>query len=345
MLHTPGGGSNDILHRNLEPYLQSHVTNDQALVTWKEGPRTGETYDSVALAECDFSTTPSIEHIEEQIVERFAEHQAKDISPDTYIPNERERVWRAVGEAITILYKAYYGTPSLGNGIELAQMFDLDGKGEAYNMFSNKIIKDGRRAYLAELGLRHDIRGLDISHGDSMTGVHMASDLCFAGDGDLAEYSSMALTHSTVTDITPAIIQMKALACDDARARANLSKMSGENKRGRASGGEYVFFWPDDSVTETQPFTKAFDPYAGLELPAVWGIKNTKPMEDAGLVIKNGHWQNEKRVAGAVPLEFYSNLWVPPMAVERHTKLLTSHGFGHIQVSPFPKLLSRRTAT
>jgi hypothetical protein len=215
-------------------------------------------------------------------------------------------------------------------------MFDLDGEGEKYNTFANRIIRDGRRAYLGSLGLRYGMKGLDISYGASHTGSDTVSRHYFVGDSDLEEYSSMALTHSTVSDITPAIIQMKAIACDDTRAAENLSKMSGETKRGEASGGEYVFFWPNTTITRTDPFGRAFDPHAGLELPAVWGIKDTKPLERAGIEIKDGHWQNEKRVTGKVPLEFFTNLWVPPTVVARHTKLLASHGFGHIQVSPFP---------
>ena len=226
--------------------------------------------------------------------------------------------------------------PPANNGIESAQVFDLNGAGEKYNTFANSIIKDGRRAYLADLGLRYGIKGLDISYGASMAGVSTVSKLCFAGDGDLSEYSSMALTHSTVTNITPAIIQMDAVVCDNTRSKANFSKMSGEIKRASPDDGGYVFFWPDTTITRTDPFARAFDPHADFDLPAVWGIKDTKPLENAGIEIKDGYWQNEKRIAGEVPLEFFTNLWVPPVAVAQHAKLLASHGFGHIQVSPFP---------
>lgn len=322
--------------RDLEPYLQSRVVDDTALISWKEGPRTGDVYDSVRLDDCNFSDTPSIEGLEEQIIERFIEHRAGNIDPGSYESNERQRVSQAIGEAIATLYTAYYGNSSAGNGIELAQMFDLDGEGEKYNVLANKVIGDGRRTYLGKLGLRYAMKGLDISYGNSMIGIDTVSRLCFAGDGDLDEYSSMALTHSTVTDITPAIIQMKAITSDDVRAEAGLSKMSGETKRGEAHGSEDVFFWPDTTITRTNPFGRAFDPDAGLELPAVWGIKDTRPLQNAGIQIKDGYWQNEKRIGRKVPLEFFTNLWVPPMAMAHHAQLLTAHGFGHIQVSPFP---------
>lgn len=322
--------------RNLEPYLQSRVVDQTAQLSWKQGPRTGEAYDSIELANCDFSATPTIEQLETYIVERFVAHGAENIELPAFTKAEHTRISLAVGEAITALYLAYYGSPSSNNGIELAQLFDLEGKGEAYSTFANNIITHGRRAYLGELGLRHGIKGLQIPYGDSYTGIRHVRRDCFIGDGDFQEYAGMALTHSTVTDVTPTAIQLGAITCSNTRMAAGLSKVSGETKRGRASGAEYVFFWPTDTITRTEPSSRAFDPHAGLELPAVWGIKDVAPMEMAGIKIDDGRWMNEKIVEGEIPLEFFTNLWVPPIVVARQTRLLTAHGYGHIAVSPLP---------
>lgn len=98
-------------NRNLEPYLQSSVAGNTATISWTQGPKTGELYDRVELAGHDFSTVPSVEDLEKQIVERFIEHRAENIDPDSYESDARRRVGLAIGEAIATLYFAYYGKP------------------------------------------------------------------------------------------------------------------------------------------------------------------------------------------------------------------------------------------
>ncbi|MSR78305.1 MAG: hypothetical protein EXS63_08820, partial [Candidatus Omnitrophica bacterium] len=153
----------------------------------------------------------------------------------------------------------------------------------------------------------------------------------------------VVLIHATYDSILTDIVNEGALVSNDARDK-EIKKKTGEGQG--SYDGHVVSFWsfPDGNV-EIEG-SQGSD--RGLGRPIVFGISRSKTraleqltetIDVRGHVIQvkkimDGTVSGEKTVYGRVSLEDIGYAFVPYFAVEDVKKILTAHGFGHIEVLP-----------
>jgi hypothetical protein len=350
----------------LSGYETAYTYKGHSYIVWGEGPKAGSIYRIIdAPTEEQVASLPKVDEIKQNIIDKLKDANTLRAEDNSLHWDEARLI---LDNLYVYLHQLYYGDKDT-IGLEKAQLFDLEGEGEKYFHFLQKInppgkgkeefVKDQRGVltnpdkilscndYLEELAGNNDFSNLFpysifINIDTSNRSIYRY----FYGESnnDNNKYQDsndpLHLIHCSYGNILPSVVELGGLAARSHYEKIGIQKRGGGERGGTFSyAPDYVSFWDysDESLQKYLkgvPMDRNWGNKKGFEHPMVFGIsKNHKE----GMELKPGTMSLETVVKDFVPFEHISHVFVPGFKVTEVDQILQAHGYGYVNVLSLDK--------